>query len=103
MSNALLISYDVTHSGFKPIFTNQPFREFYTVSQDELEDLPSTRKPENVSEVLTKCIEGDLPIISIEPLLTPQNGTKAVRWVHVPVKDDRGKVIEVLAIGTPLP
>jgi hypothetical protein len=103
MSKALLISYDVTPSGFKPAFINQPFREFYSVAHEGLEGLPPTLKPENISEVLARCIENDFPTISIEPLLTPQNGAKAVRWVHVPVKDNKGKVIEVLAIGTPLP
>jgi PAS domain-containing protein len=98
---ALLIFYDATHPDFKPTYVNQVFCEFYNVTCEKIIDqacLDST----SIKDILTNCIENDRLITSVEPLTKPHNGTKVIEWVHVPVKDEEGKVIEVMGIGTPL-
>ena len=98
---ALLISYDATHPDFKPTYVNQVFCEFYKVTYEQMIDQGHLDSAP-VKDILTNCIENDLPVLSVEPLTMPHNGMKAIEWVHVPVKDEAGKVIEVMGIGTPL-
>jgi hypothetical protein len=98
---ALLISYDATRPGLRPIFANQAFCDFYGMTHEQaLDQARIARMPEDVRALLTRCVENDLMITSIELLPNPRNATKAVEWLHVPVKNNEGKVIEVIAIGT---
>jgi hypothetical protein len=108
LDSVLLIYYSATPPVFIPTYVNRWYCEYFSTMPGQLAapchfDSATARNPEDVSALLARCIDADLPVISVELPRNPQNGTKVIKWVHVPVKDEQGAVTEVMSIGVPLP
>jgi hypothetical protein len=106
LDSVLLISYSATPPVFIPTYVNRWYGEYFSAMPGQLADSchfdsATARNPESVRTLLARCIATDLPVTSVELPRKPQNGTKVINWVHVPVKDEQGAVTEVMSIGVP--
>lgn len=100
-----------TYNADPPLFTrksvNKEYCRFFEVTPEQvvgrscLESTPKTHK-EKVGQKLHYCMETDSVMVSVEPVVRPNGSNAVIRWVDVPVKDRRGEIVELIAIGSPM-
>jgi len=101
----------VTYYADPPVFTrgsvNDEYCRFFDVIPEQvigrscLETVPENNR-EQVHKKIEYCIQNDAVLISIESVIKPNGTISVIRWVDVPVKDRTGKIIKMLAIGSPM-
>ena len=104
---AILVTYYADPPFFTRKFVNQEYCEFFNVTpkqvvgQSCLETTPEKNRDQVVKKI-ENCVENDTVLISIETAIKPDGSTCLIRWVDTPVKDRTGKIIEIVAVGSPL-
>ena len=104
---AILVTYYVDPPFFTRKYVNQEYCEFFSVRPEQvigrscLETTPEKNHGQ-VQKKIENCVENDTVLISIETAIKPDGTTCLMRWVDTPVKDKTGKIIQIVAIGSPL-
>lgn len=103
----ILVTYYVDPPFFTRKFVNEEYCRFFNVNLEQvvgrscLESTPDKNRKQ-VRKKIDYCVENDAVLVSVEPSIKPDGTSSLVRWVDIPVKDKTGKIIEILAIGTPM-
>jgi PAS domain S-box-containing protein len=105
---AMLVTYYADPPFFTRKSVNQEYCKFFNVTPEQvigrscLETTPDKNR-DQVQKKIENCVESDTVLISIEPAIKPDNTIALIRWVDTPVKDKTGTIIEIVAVGIPLP
>lgn len=101
----------VTFYADPPYFTrrsvNDEYCKFFDVKPEQvigrscLETIPENNR-EQVREKIESCIQNDTVLVSVEAAIKTDDKIGVIRWVVVPVKDSMGKIIKMVAMGTPV-
>ena len=107
LGTMILVTYYADPPFFTRKFVNEEYCRFFSVKAQQvvgrscLESTPEKNR-QQVRQKIDYCIENDAVLVSVEPNIMPDGTTTLMRWVDIPVKDRTGKIIEMLAIGTPM-
>jgi PAS domain S-box-containing protein len=108
MSNKpLLVSFYADPPFFTRNFVNDEYCKFFDVKSEQVlgrSCLDST--PENnlnrVRKKLVNCIQKDAVLESVEASIKSDGTTAVIRWIDTPVKDNKGHIIKIVAVGIPM-
>jgi PAS domain-containing protein len=104
----ILVTFYVDPPFFTRKFVNEEYCRFFSVKPQQvigrscLKSTPQKNR-EQVCRKIDYCVENDAVLVSVEASIKPDGTSSLIRWVDIPVKDKTGKIIEILAIGTPMP
>lgn len=107
LETMILVTYYADPPLFTRKFVNEEYCRFFSVRPEQvvgrscLESTPEQNRGRVIKKI-DYCIENDAVLVSVETSMKTDGTASLVRWVDVPVKDRTGKIIEILAIGTPM-
>ncbi len=107
LQTMILVTYYTDPPFFTRKFVNEEYCSFFNVKWEQvvgrscLESTPEQNR-EQVCKKIDYCIDNDAVLISVESSIKPDGTASLIRWVDVPIKDRTGKIIEMLAVGTPM-
>lgn len=107
MEKRCIVQYLPDH----PVYTRKSVNKFYcklfgvtpeqVTGRSCLESTPEVEREKAIKKI-RKCIRRRADLPSTEISLRPDGSRLLIRWVDVPITDDKGKVVEIYAVGTPL-
>jgi|PlaIllAssembly_1097288.scaffolds.fasta_scaffold20831_2 PAS domain S-box-containing protein len=103
----ILVSYLPDAPKFTRKWVNEEYCNFFDVCPEDvigvscLESTPEDRRSD-VRKKIQYCIRTNGVLVSVETNQKADGRFVLIRWADVPVTDNFGKIMELLAIGTPM-
>lgn len=103
----ILVSYLPDTPKFTRKWVNEAYCNFFDVCPEDvigfscLDSTPEARRID-VRKKIQYCIKTNGVSVSVETNLRIDGHLVLIRWADVPVTDTSGKIMELLAIGTPM-